>query len=259
MIRRFNYTGRQRITSEHISIRLTPPKPVRMFEAQISLTDNNLPLNAAVYLEAFEKTTIMRFPFGTVAQLLPPSQEERRLKEFEGTDAFNFRVKVVDNSGYRGRILAESAPIQPVFPEDKEQRRRSLLPVRYGQIGEQPWKVEYPEGYMGDVKLLINNDIPDMTAFTQSAEFTSLVLPSVLREILLRVGLYEDNYDPDDSSDWRCNWLRFASQLGGPELPNKDESEPEEVFDWADSVVDAFCSRHGMYTRYSRQLEQSDG
>jgi hypothetical protein len=255
MIRRFNYTGRERIATDQVSIRLTPRSPLRSFEVQVSLGDKHLPPNAAVYLEAFEKTAIMRFGLGTVANISQPPEEDRQLVEFEGSDAFNFRVKVVDVSSYRGRILAESATIKPTFPEEREQKRRSLLPVRYCDIGEQVWKVEFPASTQDPMELLVNNRIPDRTAFVQSPEFASLAMPSVLREILVCVLVSENHRELDDSSDWKCNWLQFAKAFAGTGFPA--EGDQEGAYEWVDGVVDSFCKKHRIYSRYSELLEPS--
>jgi hypothetical protein len=256
MIRRFNYTGRQRILTEHVSIHLTQAGPARTFAAQLTLGDYDLPPKARVYLEAFEKTAIMRFPFGSVADLSEPDEVRRRLTEFEGSDAFNFRVKVVDASGSKGRILAESGPIRPVLPEAREERRRSLLHVRYGQLGEQVWMVEFPESTQEPVELLVNNLIPDKTAFVRSPEFTSLVLPAVLREILVYVLVGQGYRELDDTSDWKSDWLSFAKTMVGTEPPGDEEGQ-EEAFEWIDRAVDAFCKRHEVHTRYSKLQDQS--
>lgn len=256
MIRRFNYTGRQRILTEHVSIQVTQPGSVPSFAAHLSLQDYAFPGEANVYLEAYERTAIMRFSFGTIAHVSQPNEEDRRLTEFEGSDSFSFRVKVVDTSGSKGRILAESGPIEPVFPEDKQEQRRSLLPVKWDQLGEQVWRLEFPASTEEPVKLLVNNRIPDKTAFAQSPEFLSLVLPTVLREILVHVLVGEDYRDLDDSSDWRCSWLSFAKSLVGREPP-VDQDGKDEAFEWIEAAVDSFCKRHAMHTRYSRLLEQS--
>lgn len=253
MIRRFNYTGRRRIEVDKVGIRLTPPNPVRSFEAQISLADGDLSPNAAVYLEAFEKTAIMRFRFGTVTNISQPPEAERKLTEFEGSDAFNFRIKVVDVSGHRGRILGESATIRPTFPEEKEERHRSLLPVRYGDIGDQAWKIEFPDSSQAPVQLLVNNRMPDMITFVRSPEFTALAMPSVLREILVRVLVGENFREIDATLDWKCDWLRFAKTFVGEELPPEDDNAA--AFEWVDNVVDPFCRKHGIYSRFSKLME----
>lgn len=254
MIRRFNYTGRQRITTDRVSVRLTPPAPVRSFDAEISLAEIQLPPNAAVYLEAFEKTAIMRFSFGTVERPVQPCEDSRKLSEFEGSESFSFRVKVVDVSGRKGRTLAESPDISPIFPEEKEQKRRSLLPVRYHDIGEQLWKLEFSESQV-PVQLLVNNRVPDKTALAHSPEFVSMALPSVLREILGRVLIIEGYRELDDDSDWKCNWLQFAMPFAQTGLP--PESDEDAALEWIDGVVDSFCRKHAIYARYSKLMESS--
>jgi hypothetical protein len=254
MIRRFNYTGKQRIRREDVSIRLTTSKPVRSFEAQLLLGEYGLPGDAKVFIEAYEKTAVMRFPFGAVGSTSPPAGEKLKLTEFEGSEAVRFRVKVVDSGGRAGRLLAEAEGIHPVFPEEKDEKRRPLLPVRYEVLGEQVWKVEFPESTQDNPILLVNVKIPDKTALVRSPLFVSLVLPAVLREILNQILLVEEYQELEDGSDWKSLWLRFAKRLAGGDPPGEGQDPAE----WVDAAVAAFCDKQKAHTRYAEtQQEQS--
>ena len=252
MIRRFNYTGRRRIRREDVSIRLTGSRSVRGFEGQVLLGEYGLPPDAKVHIEAYEKTAVMRFRFGTVGSMSPPPEQERKLLDFEGSDAIQFRVKVVDSGPRAGQLLAEAEGIFPVVPEEREEKRRPLLPTKYTELGEQVWRVEFPESSQSLPILQINSRVPDMTALVRSPLFVSFVLPAVLGEILNRILLVENHTELEDNSDWRSLWLLFGKRLAGGDPPEDPEDAPE----WVDEAVRAFCERQKAYTRYAEVQQE---
>jgi hypothetical protein len=117
MLRRFNYTGRKKIKQEDVPIQLIGKGPVLEFEADFaSLTKYEIPADAKLFVEAYERAAYMRFDFGTVGSISTPTRAERLLTEFEGSDAIRFRVKVVD-AGHEGQLLAEADGIFPRTPD----------------------------------------------------------------------------------------------------------------------------------------------
>src|SRR5438477_4242186 len=141
MIRRFNYTGRKKIVRDDVAIILTSDGSVKGFEANLSaLGDSkyNLPKDARLFVEAYERTAYMRFDFGTTGTITPPPREARLLTEFEGSNGIRFRVKVVD-CAHDAQLLAEADGILPLTPEESEQNKLPLLPVRSEDLGQEVW------------------------------------------------------------------------------------------------------------------------
>src|SRR5687767_8442029 len=97
MIRRFNYTGRKRINRSDVKFTLQPADDVHfMFDATLNLAKHELPPEAVVWVEAYRQTRLMRFDFGTIAR--PQQPANRKLTEFDTSDAILFRVKVTSTS-----------------------------------------------------------------------------------------------------------------------------------------------------------------
>jgi hypothetical protein len=253
MIRRFNYTGREKIKREDVAIRLFGTELVRTFDAGFSLRDYELPQEAKVYVEAYEKAAFMRFDFGTVGSISPPPEAERKLLEFEGSDAIRFRVKVVDTQQHVSQLLAEADGILPFVVEESEMDRRSLLPVKSADLGQEVWAIDFPESTQGLPILLINNQVKDRTALVRSPLFMSLVLPVVLREVLTRILLYEDHRDVGDD-DWKSQWLSFSQRL----LPTAGEppEDKEGAIEWIEGVVKEFCSKQRTYTQFAEAYKE---
>ena len=69
-VRRFNYTGRQRIDHQHVSIELQEPDDgPPTFTAELDLSKVTLPADSPVMIIAQRDRTAMRFPWGTAGNL----------------------------------------------------------------------------------------------------------------------------------------------------------------------------------------------
>src|SRR5262249_28332446 len=129
-IRRLNFTGRKRISREHVRIALheKPGEPAS-FEADLGdLKEYKLPADALVFVEARLQTRWMRSPFGPAGAITPCP--DRRLTEFDSADGVLFSVKVTSASERSGMMLAEADRIPVRFPGEVEEPRLPLLPVK---------------------------------------------------------------------------------------------------------------------------------
>jgi hypothetical protein len=179
----------------------------------------------------------MRFPFGRVGAIVP--SEDRRLVEFEAADGVLFRVRVTSAAGRHGVMLAEADRISARRPEEVEEYRTSLLPVRSCDLDQEVWRVDFNDGPV----LLINKSL-DKHAVANSHFFQSLVYPQAMREILTRILLLEDFPNREDHDDWRTQWLNFAESLPG--VGETQEEDTDRFEDWIDSAVASFARRHGL-------------
>lgn len=254
MLRRFNYTGRRKILHEHVPVSLTGSKPVWGFDIDLGhISTYELPASAQIYVEAYEQASYMRFDFGTIGCIVPPPKEGRILSEFEGSDGVHFRVKVVDPAP-DAKLLAEADGILPLAPEETEENRLPLLPVRHYDLGQELWRIEFlDEGPENRPTLLVNKFIEDRTAFVRSPAFISLVWPAILREILVRVLVVEDHRQLDDREDWRSLWLQFARGfIPGRALPG----DQDEAFEWIGDAVTAFSEKHSLLVKHKEHEEE---
>lgn len=241
MIRKFNYTGRVKLKRTDVPMQILGSGPVKKFAARFNLGEYHLPGEAKVFVEAYETVNYMRFPFGTVNQITSPPNEELLLTEFPGSDAVRFRVKIVDATAKHGRLLASIDGILPASPEENDQSKSPLLPVRSKDLGQQVWVIEYPESTEDLPVLCIHKEAGDARTIAQQTFFKSLVLLGILREILTRILLLDGYRELDDESDWRSRWLRFGQKLiAGAEPPSDDEDE--DTRKWIEDVVVMFSA-----------------
>jgi hypothetical protein len=258
MIRRFNYTGRKKIAQVDVPIILVGDGQVKGFQANLgALADAKygLPKDARVFVEAYERTAYMRFDFGTTGAITPPTGEERLLSEFQGSSGVRFRVKVVDCI-HDAQLLAEADGILPLTPEESEQNKVPLLPVRPEDLGQEVWRIEFPEGMQDRPILLVNINAGDSTAVVRSPAFMSLAWPAVLRQILTRILIVDGQTEMDDEEDWHCLWLQYARRL----LPTHEAppQEEEQRAEWIDGVIEAFCSKLTLLTKYKESEEEAN-
>ncbi len=231
---RLNFTGRRRISKQHVTISVTGIGGIETFNAEFELGGYGFPVSAAVIVEAFRQLELVRFEFGSVGNISPPAS--CRLSEFGTLAGLKFRVKVVSTEKPRGRLLAVCDRITPQNAEQQSLSRVPLLAVRAQDLGREVWRLDFADEPM----LLVNPRVVAKKQLVQSVEFQSLVLPEILRSILNRILLVEQIRVPDDSDDWTSRWLKFAESMPGVgTVP--DVADPESDLDWIDAAIGSFC------------------
>jgi len=242
MQRRFNSTGRTRIPRSRVEIELQEALDAGGFPvafARLDLSAIELPPSATVALEAYFRSSSMRFPCGTVAALAVPSAME--LSDIDRGGAVRFRVLVID--GKTGRIVASADGLRPksdrISPE-----RQSLLPLREADLGDQLWKIDLD--YRSGPTLSVNGTIPGFASkLREQALLQGLVLPHALRMILLELGR---GHADEDDDPWRKDWRTFLDELEVPLEPD-DPNDPESVEDWIENIVDVFSAQKNFAAR----------
>lgn len=248
MIRKFNYTGRQKIKRSSIKIDVFESDQLRTFNADVNLIGLNLPSESTIYIEPYYRLSFMRFDCGTVGDFhLPP---DTSITEIPYSDILYFRVKVVDESGKHGRLLAYADNIKPTNLDNGPIKRRSILPVQFStDLGQQIWKVSFDEH--GPI-LHINKKIENRKELVRSDEFMSLSLPAVIKEILTRIVYQYPEFD-EDGEHWVSDWLEFSKKiLYVHDKPSSNNDNFEEMIEWIDSVIEAFCRKFTIRNRYEQ-------
>ncbi len=231
---RLNFTGRRRISKNHVTIRVTGIGGIETFNAELQLGSYNFPDSAAVIIEAFRQLELVRFDFGTVGNPAPPAS--CRLSEFGTLVGVRFRIKIVSTDEPKGRLLAVGDRITPQNAEQQSLSRVPLLAVRAQDLGREVWRLDFAD----EPFLLVNPRVVAKKQLVQSVEFQSLVLPEIFRSILQRILLVEQIRVSDDSDDWTSRWLKFAESMPGVgAVPHR--ADPESDRDWIDAAIGSFC------------------
>jgi hypothetical protein len=248
MQRRFNSTGRTRIPRSRVEIKLQEPLDSGAFPvafATIDLAGLNLPSSATVEMEAYFRSSSMRFGCGTVASIAVPSSME--LSEIDRGGAVRFRLLVIDAS-QTGRIIAAADGLRPVLDRSSPDRQ-PLLPLRETDLGDQLWKVDVD--YRTGPTLLINGTIPGLASkLREQPLLQGLILPYALRTILVELGRGAD----EEEDLWRKDWHVFLHELDVPVEPD-DPDDPESLEDWVEHIVDVFCALKSFATRVKGAVE----
>ncbi len=236
-IRRFNYTARYRIDRGAVRLTLAAhdERPARI-RASIDLPPG-LPEDARIHVEAHQRTTRMRFDFGTVER---PGFSEgfAVLSEFDDPAAVQFAVKVTASHGDEVGLLLADRDGMRIDAADADEDRESLLPVAPSDLGEDVWQVVFESA---GPMLLFNRHLPDWRSFAAEHRVRCLVYPAVMRQVLTRILIIDDWVDLEDKDDWRTKWLIFAHSFDGvadlPEAPNIVDKQA-----WIDDAVTAFSA-----------------
>ena len=64
---RLNFTGRRKISRNHVTITVSGIGGIESFTAELQLDRYGFPPTAAVIVEAYRQLELVRFDFGTVA------------------------------------------------------------------------------------------------------------------------------------------------------------------------------------------------
>ncbi len=243
--RRINSTGRKRIPRDHIDIRMTEAvagEPLRA-RAALRLDDMGFPASAGVSIDAYHRSTGMRFECGTVGELkVPPVLD---LHEIDRSGTVLFRLKVFDKEAAPGKLLGSAERIS-ALEADNPDGKESLFPVKERDLGPEVWRVECKEGQRPT--LVLNSTIPGVTfRILQNPLAQGLLLPEAMRVVLQLIA--EDPVSEDDGEvDWKSDWIRFTrEELGLSEdlddLSDMDEDAREQ---WVEEAVQSFCRQRGF-------------
>ncbi|PIQ95617.1 MAG: hypothetical protein COV67_13905 [Nitrospinae bacterium CG11_big_fil_rev_8_21_14_0_20_56_8] len=253
MIRKLNFTGRKKIPRNQVSVTLMDPdKHPCSFDVQLDLSGLNLPPDGLVYVEAYKRTSYMRFPFGKVNQLQIPAP--RLLDKIEAGVIPLFRVKVVEAARPHGRIVALAEKIIPKGADRDSKEKITLVHVEFSEnLGDQIWRLDLTGDWPS---LQVNNRIEGIREIARSdPAFISLVYPEMVRQILNHIIFKSGESDPDaDGDDWPGLWIRFASSLPGVGSPPGSPDGDDKKIEWIEEAVGAFCEKHGFLDQYKKLL-----
>ena len=252
MKRRLNYTNRQKIERKRISLKKIDDEEIPAIDVAIDFTNMNLPINAAVYIEAYHGAYYARFPFGTVGAFKKP--QDTNLVSLGDIDNLHFRVKIVDESSKHGLILAEASGLVLEGCEST----KSILPIQCIALGNEVWRINCADGPI----LQLNNRIPHiMDKAISDYKFFFYIYPAVIREILTKIILVYGLSDEEDPENWERDWLVFANRFGGiqPSCISKNASDfdPDEIIQWIDRIVAGFCQ--SQYNKWLNLIEIEEG
>ena len=239
MIRKYNYTGRQKISQERILIKQDSAGDVISFEANLKIHDLGLPDYAKVYIEPYFKSSFMRFDFGNVARIQSPVNTQ--LIDIPITERVLYRLKIVDESNEKGLILGFADEII-AKSNINDGNKSPLLPVDFNELNNRIWKLDFRNE--GPV-LCVNwhgriDKIGEIVL--KDKKFFSLVYPEVIRQIAFTIASDEDFDFNDSGNSWQYKWIKyFKASLGIMHIPISKEGK--DVVEWSDEVSDSFCKK----------------
>ncbi len=214
------------------------------FDPIVSFEGIDAPPDARVYIEAYHRTSFMRFDCGSVSSLSIPA--DRRLTDIDGASV-RFRIKIVDGENAH-RILAVAEDIRVTERAPQSAGRVPLLPVQFTDtLDPQAWRVSFePDSPV----LELNNRIAGIANIAKDDTLSfALVYPAAVRAILTQILLIDRHEAFDDATEWWALWMRWASRQTAAPLPADVEDAPA----WIEDVVSSFASQYRLIDRINAE------
>jgi hypothetical protein len=248
--RRINSTGRKKISQDKIDLRILSVVPGEPLRAKIGLDLDSLglPASAVVSVEAYHRSTAMRFDCGTVGAKKIP--ETLSLNELDQAGGVLFRIKIVDQENQPGKILASADRVRPSI-EGEHVGRKSIFPVDYRDLGQEVWRVEIDDD--AGPTLLLNSKIPAlMHRINENPLVAGALLPAAFRLVLVHVA-HNPSEDDEGGSEWKADWKRFCSEGLGVEDDPEDLEDDDAIDVWVDDAVRRYCETRAFVEK-ARQM-----
>jgi hypothetical protein len=244
MLRKLNFTERVKIprTSVRVTLRRDETGTL-VFDPQLSFENLDVVPSARVFIEAYYRTSFMRFDCGSAGAFAPP--DDRRLTDLDRTSLVRFRVKIVDNTGGEHRIIAVADDLLVSEELPQSAGRVPLLPVNFSDtLGQQAWRIAFEA--TGPVLELNNRIVNVKDVARRDAAFFALVYPAAIRLVLTQILLVDGHDAHEEGDEWWNLWLRWAARFSSNTLPD----DAEEAAFWIDEVVAGFCNEQASIDRW---------
>jgi hypothetical protein len=224
-ITRIKFLDRKKIKQADVSIKLSVVGGTKNFTIKSDLSEYGFPVDARICVDAKQLMETLRFDLGTVGRPRPDAPIDiSRLRGERVT--FNLYVLNPDNS----QKLGSSETVRPENDLELEGGSIPLLPVDVADdLNGLAWRVDYVGDDLDDHRdapvLVFDRNAADgsPSIFLQDPAVRVLVLPSAMREILVRILLIDEHEFSPDSTTWQDCWLRFAQRITQEELPSYNE------------------------------------
>ena len=254
-MRKFNYTGRKRVNRADYILSITPGTDQKNsyfdFEINKSMADSFNPESKLV-IEAYYRTTYMRFEHGTIGTIKVPPQ--RYLTAFSDPNLIKFRVKVISQNGMIEGLADKVKPDS----DDDETHKESIIKVANRNLDGAIWQMEFSED--DNPIILIDSDI-DKNHLNHNTELKVSIIPHAFQQILTEIIFFShDDFDyttEDLDNDWRARWWLFCESLNrkltSEEIKDMDD---DEMKDWIDETVACFSRKMGYKEELLKALSK---
>ena len=241
MKRTFNYTNRQRIERKDVQFRLIESLPKgTLIGVNLDLSDYLFPATAKAFLETQGESTFARRELKNPFD--PYYHEQVLLDEADVNDSTKFRFRVVESEA-SGRMLGISVPIPLANPADTISKQDALLPVKWGDTGQEIWRIDNIP--IDGPTLYLSRALQDRYAqFAADPMFVACVVPQAFRRILEFALIDDDDTDVHEEDTWFNQWYRWMMAI--PDMRRvasrlDDEIGNENLPDWIDEAVEVFA------------------
>ena len=214
---------------------------------KLELESYNFPNDALLIIHAYSRFSESRSGIGTVGN--PDISYSFPAKDFNNS-AVTFRLLVKMQGA--NKLLGTCENIRVTQGDQDTQPGKTLLHVRYENLGERLWKLDAVGGTKPIV--VVNNSSKfDMRSRMdkKDAIVRGLIIPQAFEQSLLYLAHYWDA-----GEEWQEHWKNFLFELGQDEPEDMSDLKQRDV--WVSEAIIKFVSRV-KFASLAANWEQENG
>lgn len=251
--RRFNYTGRRRITRDRVNAAVLRGESSPELTAKVDLDGLGFDPSDRVVIEVYLQSVIERLELGDADA--PRALVAVPLRRFTEVEGLRCRVKVISTEGPdAGRLSGVADKLRPDGDDEDQQTGRSLLPfVADTGLGQRVWRLDTS----GDTPIVQVNPMGGQwRSIVREPHFAQLVMPEILERVVRWVAA---NRVGDEDEGPVADWTAFFDDLGADTDALVQTAEDEDIENVADDIVTGFSARYGFADALSAGFAEEDG
>lgn len=257
MSRRFNFTGRVKISREDVKIIIENHDNKLICNVQLRLDSYNLRADALVVIEA-ERGRVLRIrhDWGRAGNAFVSggASSQFDISSMGDPEDVRYRVLVVEPESCR--LLATAEGLEAHNTQDGETPQRSLLPIVMRDLYGGVWELEN----MDETPTLVLDSALGTKQEIKSSPILLSLLPGVIRAVLTYVAHSQQGMGADDESDIAEGnttnmWLIQGEKWAGSPYPTTGEHS--DIDEWAQNAVTGFCKEKKLRGNLTMVMEMT--
>jgi len=239
MIRKYNYKRKKQITTEMFSITVDKSDS-GYFVVVDSIDFKKLDLGPdnEIFLKVWTANSLKKYIYlGTVSEPELNPEEEFRSLPFVRENITKHLMAELFVANPVNAYIKKSTSSKFILKNFRILKNEgSLLPVKYEDIGQLPWTIEYAAGNeMPVLNLNINLKAYEFIDHLRGKGrlLQSMIVYPAVKEVLRNIIIENECSKPEDAEhEWCASWLEFMQSIYSESIPQFERNNFDDVENW---------------------------